>query len=279
MSLRSLLPILFSILTIISACSTSRKAERPDERRMEERSEWEDEEEHEGEKEEGGRRYRPSAPWGEPTMRLRGLDVASDTVTFHIGAPLFLRLSGSRQEGCAPFDGRPFFFDGAGAQIGWGLLEVADSLVLPRSQDGCDRFLLLTSENSNRLPEGVYTLKTLIFIDEKRSLYSDTLVVRAVRSPGGADTTSFTRFLLEQILRNSPLLSDPETLSAIFASGTPRGAESEIYRSVILQRGGDPSGARQALQEADRMVRQRGRPLDENASRVRNLLTPMERGR
>ncbi len=274
MTLRFLLPFLVAVIASFPACSSSQKTERPETRRMEREY---DREEEEGEEEEG--RYRPPAPWGEPTMQLRGLDVTSDTVTFHIGAPLFLRLSGDREIGCGPFDGRPFFFDGAGAQIGWGLLEVADSLVLPRGDGTCDRFLLLTSEYSNRLPEGVYTLKTLIFIDEKRSIYSDTLVVRAVRSPGGADTTSFTRFLLEQILRNSPLLADPETLAAMFAPGTPRGAEAEVYRSVILQRGGDLPGARRALLEADRIVLVRGHPLDQNASRVRGLLAPIEKQR
>lgn len=261
MTVRHLLaPLLF--VTLLSACSSSRTTEeRPAER--------------EGEVKEEKRRKlppAPPAPWGEAVMELRAIDTDSDTVTFHIGSPLILRLSGRREPGCAPFDGRPFYFDAVGAQIGWGFVEVADSILLPHLDGECDRYLLLTSENSNRLPEGVFTVKTEIFIDEKRALYSDTITLRCIRSPQGADTTSFNRFLIEQILRNSPLLADPETLGAVFGEGTPRGAESEVYRGLILLRGGDAAGAWRALEEADRLVDLRGRPLDSNAERVRRLL-------
>lgn len=276
-SLVTLLSILLlPVLTLVWSCSSSRKTGNPDDHYTEERSKLGEEE-----KEEFEGRHQPRAPWGEPVIRLSALEALPnasdsnlDTIEFHIGSPLLLRMTGSLNPGCEPFNGRPFFFDEGGAQIGWGLLEVADSLILPRSSGRCDRFLLLTSENSNRLPEGVYTLKALIFIDEKRSIYSDTIVLRAIRSHQGADTLSFTRFLIEQILKNSPLLNDQETLAAVFASGTPRGAESEVYRALILQRGGDLDGAHRALDQADRLVRERGRMLDANASAVRRRLAP-----
>jgi hypothetical protein len=48
----------------------------------------------------------------------------TDTVAFHIGSPLFLRLRiPAGNDACKPFNGRPFFFDSSGAQLGWGFQE------------------------------------------------------------------------------------------------------------------------------------------------------------
>jgi len=262
MAPHSLAPILLFAVSLVAGCSSSGRTQLPGSTVEVDRDSAV------GEKRGSRKSLTPPAPWGDATLHLSAIEGDARTITFHIGSPLLLRLSGARDLACEPFDGRPFFFDEVGAQVGWGLVEVSDSLLLPRSDDGCDRFLMLTSENSNRLPEGSFTLKTLVFVDEKRSVYSDTIVLRAKRSETGADSLSFNRFLIEQILRNSPLLGDPETLRAVFGPGTPRSAETEVYRALILQRAGDAIGFQQSLDEVDRLVRERGAPLDANAARV-----------
>lgn len=223
----------------------------------------------------------PRPPQAPPTwfggMHLEATDHPGDTIAFHIGSPLLLRLElPSGSIACEAFNGRPFYFDAAGAQVGWGFEEVADSMVLPRDPSRCDRFVFLSSESSNRMPEGDYTLKVLIFVDEHRQLYSDTVVIRAVRSASGADTLSYARFLQEQILKNSPLLGDPETLRAVFGDGTPRSATSEIYRALIYFRGGDTPGARAALTNS-RLLEETGRSRapGTTAERLRHILSKL----
>ncbi len=207
-------------------------------------------------------------------MHLAAVDHTGDTIEFHIGSPLLLRLDLAEGSlACEAFNGRPFYFDAAGVQVGWGFEEVADSMILRRDPARCERFLLLSSENSNRVPEGEFSLKVLIFVDEHRQLYSDTVVLRAVRSSSGADTLSYSRFLAEQILKNSPLLGDPETLRAVFGPGTPTSATSEIYRALIYWRGGDTPGARSALANSRLLERTgRSRTPGVTAARLREVL-------
>src|SRR5207249_88956 len=57
-------------------------------------------------------------PWGQG-MKLQALDLPSDTISFHIGSPLFLQLDFSGPAGCEPGNGRPFYFEASGAQLGW----------------------------------------------------------------------------------------------------------------------------------------------------------------
>ncbi|MEO5930028.1 MAG: hypothetical protein ABIR47_08850 [Candidatus Kapaibacterium sp.] len=247
-------------------CSHSKSAER-------ERERYERRGEHEGgeEEEEENARPVPPPPWGGGIV-VAPLEGGSDTVSFHIGSPMFLRMHLTADRACTPFNGTPFYFDAAGAQLGWGFEEVADSLLFPRTPGSCDRMLMLSSENSNRIAEGVYTFKVLIFIDAESRLYSDTIVVRAVRSNQGADTLSYARFLQEQIARRSPMLNDPETIRALFADGTPKSAESEIYRGVILYRGGDYAGAGAALRSSKEIEQKRRNPLTRGAAAARDAL-------
>lgn len=232
-------------------------------------------EEREGEEEEEEFERLPPAPpmpWGS------GLDIeptegSSDTLLFHIGSPFFLRMRVSGDRACEPFNGRPFYFDAGGSQLGWGFEEVADTLLFPHAPGSCQRIVMLSSENSNRVAEGYYTFKTLIFLDATDRLYSDTLVIHAVRSRSGADTISYGRFLQEQAVKNSPTLHDPETLRALFAEQTPKSAESEIYRAVILYRAGDNAGADAALQSSRALESRRGRPVGGTAAEARTRLT------
>lgn len=184
----------------------------------------------------------------------------TDTVAFHIGSPLFLRLRiPAGNDACKPFNGRPFFFDSSGAQLGWGFQEVTDSVLFPAVGNDCQRILMLSSEQSNKLPEGRYTLYVELMFDAQHRLTSNMIPIHPAYSKTGADSLSYSRFLAEQIVSNNPLLRDPETLRALFAEGVPKSVESELYRALILLRAGDAEAARQALSAADQ--RAAGKPL------------------
>jgi hypothetical protein len=259
---------------LLPSCSSSKDSARHD--RVSSRDA--DEEEHEEEEERMGayNAAEASAPENrDVTITLEPVEAPSDTIRFHIGSPVFIRMKIKGDVACEPFDGRPFFFDSHGSQLGWGFEEVADSLLFPRHAGSCDRVIMLSSDASNRIAEGNYTLTVTIFIDTKKHLYSDTLQLQAIRS-GGADQLSYTRFLQEQIIRNSPLLKDPETLRALFSDGAPRSAESEIYRALIFFRSGDRSQAQSALESATALEAARNRmvtggPADTRSALVKTL--------
>jgi hypothetical protein len=257
-----------TVVMPLAGCAHAQQSDREREREERER-----ELEHEREEEMERANRRPSKPmeWGGGII-VEPIEGPTDTVRFHIGSPLFLRLKIAGDRSCDPFNGQPFFFDALGAQLGWGFEEVADSLIFPRASGACERIVMLSSENSNRIAEGHYTFKTLIFIDAASRLYSDTIGVHAIRSEKGADDLSYTRFLQELIVKNSTMLNDPETINALFAEGTPRGAESEVYRAAILLRGGDATGAQSALASAKQLADRRGRPLDRSAATAYNAV-------
>lgn len=202
-----------------------------------------------------------------PSILLEPIDGKTDTVQFHIGSPLFLHLKINGERACRPFNGRPFFFDASGAQVGWGFVEVADSLLFPRPAGSCDRYLMLSSENSNLLAEGYYTLSVALLLDEKSELRSDTIVLHPVHS-SGADHLSYSRFLLEQILSNSPLLQDPTTMGELFAPHLPHSPASEVYHAAILYMGGDLYRAGELLKAARAMEKEQGMVMSPAAARV-----------
>ncbi len=256
----------------LTSCSSSKGSARAEEREREREREREEEEEE-------GREYRPTEAQlpadRDITIHLDPFEGHADTLRFHIGSPFFIRMrvDGNRTDGlaCEAFDGRPFYFDAGGSQLGWGFEEVADSLLFPRGRGVCDRVIMLSSDASNRIAEGNYTLTVTVFLEAKKHLYSDTLYLQAVRS-GGADDVSYTRFLQEQIVRNSPLLRDPETLRALFSDGAPRSAESEIYRALVYFRGGDRNQAQLALESATNLEAQRNRPVTGGTDEVRTAV-------
>jgi hypothetical protein len=261
----------FAVLSAVSiplaGCSHAKESERERDKNSQVRERDGDDDEHEEEEDEEFEHSPPPKPmeWGGGIV-VEPVEGATDTVRFHIGSPLFLRLKITADRACEPFSGQPFFFDALGAQLGWGFEEVADSIIFPHAKGACDRIVMLSSESSNRIAEGTYTFKTLIYIDAASRLYSDTIVVHAERSDGGANALSYSRFLQELIVRNSALLNDPETIRALFANTTPRSAESEVYRAAILLRGGDLTGAQGALASARQIAESRRNPLDRNAS-------------
>lgn len=235
----------------------------------------EEREHEEEEEEEGGKRKKVPTPppaWSIAEIMIDPAEAQSDTLRFHIGSPFFLRLKVTDAAACTPFSGRIFYFDAPGAQLGWGFHEVTDTLLFPRTAGSCERIVMLSSDNSNRIAEGDYTLKLQVFLDAANRVNSDTLVLQAVRSASGADTLSYARFLQEQIVNNSPLLADPETLRALFAEGTPRSPESEIYRAIILFKSGNPSGAEEALLSSRQLQNGRRKKLDQVASASRDAL-------
>ena len=266
-----LLLLVMAMLPLATGCRSSRESAREEREEHGERHEEED-----GDEEFEHARPAPPMAWGEG-MSVEPAEGGADTLLFHIGSPLFIRMRIEGDRACEPFNGTPFFFDAGGAQLGWGFEEVADTLLFPRSPGSCDRTLMLSSENSNRIAEGYYTFKTLIFLDAASRLYSDTLVIHAVRSRNGADTLSYARFLEEQMVRNSPMLSEPETLRALFADGTPKSAESEIYRAAILYRIGEAGSADAALASSAELERRRGRPVAGTAAQAREHLARLLR--
>lgn len=268
-----LLPSSVSILTSCSSSKESARRERIEAKRNGGDGDREEEErEEEEERKRAFRATEASAPeHRDVSITLEPVENASDTLRFHIGSPFFIRMRVNSDLACEPFNGRPFFFDENGSQLGWGFEEVSDSLLFPRLPGTCDRIIMLSSEASNRIAEGNYTFTLTIFVDATKHLYSDTLQLQAIRS-GGADQLSYTRFLQEQIIRNSPLLKDPETLRALFSDGAPKSPESEIYKALVFLRGGDRSQAQSALESATVLEAQRNRPVTGGAADTRATL-------
>ena len=252
-------------LPAIGACSSSRTSSGGS---ASERSAEEEEDD-----DESAAPRPPREQWATPRIDLEVAEGHLDTVTFHIGSPLFLRMRMPEGSACTPFNGQPFFFDASGAQLGWGFQEVVDSLLFPRDERPCDRILMLSSESSNRLAEGYYSLKIQIYNDERSRINSDTILLHPVRSASGATEQSYSRFIQEQIIRNSQLLvNDADTRAALFGEGVPKSAESEIYRALILYRSGDIAGAEYTLKSARDLQRFRERPLAEDARIARDAL-------
>ena len=76
------------------------------------------------------------------------------------------------------------------------------------------------------------------------------------RRIGVALPADYRRFLLEQIVHNSPLLHDPETIQALFAEGTPKSAESEVFHALVMYRSGEHS--RSEIYSGDRTTAAHG---------------------
>jgi hypothetical protein len=205
-------------------------------------------------------------------MILEPIEGPVDTVDFHIGSPLFLRLRIGDEAGCTPGTGEFFYFDAPGAQLGWSFQEVVDSLLFPPVPGRCERIIMLSSEASNRLAAGRFTMRSELFLAPKHRLGSDTIALHPVRSASGADEQSYARFLMEQIVRSAAHLRDPETVAALFGEGVPTSAESEVYRAVVLYRNGDYAGATYALRSSRDMERERRRPVNVAAARTRSTL-------
>ena len=204
-------------------------------------------------------------------ITLESIEGNNDTIRFHIGSPLFLRMNINTRLACEAFNGHPFFFDEKGVQIGWGFEEVQDTLVLGGEEGSCERFLMLTSESSNLLAEGYYPMSVALLIDEKSELRSDTIVLHPVHA-SGADERSYSRFIIEQIISRSPLLDDPVTLRELFASHLPQSFASDVYKAVIFYRGGDMFGAEEALTEAEKKMMTPVGELSVGARRLYNEL-------
>src|SRR4051794_29451732 len=105
---KGLFVLLLTLLTAIGSitlpgCSHSRQTTRGEQNQRERE---EDEEEEFG-------RPAPPAVWGGGIV-VEPIEGARDTVTFHIGSPLFLRMTIQGDRGCEPFNGTPFFFDANG---------------------------------------------------------------------------------------------------------------------------------------------------------------------
>jgi hypothetical protein len=203
---------------------------------------------------------------------LEPVEGPADTVGFHIGSPLFLRMRMGDPAACAPKNGEFFYFDAGGTQLGWGFEEVVDTLLFPAAAGRCERIVMLSSEASNRLAEGRFTMRAELFLDPSRKLGSDTLALHPVRSTSGADEVSYARFLMEQIVRNGAQLRDPETVAALFGEGVPTSAESEIYRAVVLYRIGDFAGAVISLRSSRELEQERRRAVGIAAATTRTTL-------
>jgi len=219
----------------------------------------------------------PSLYAQQASLDISAIEGMRDTVEFHIGSPFFLRLDVHDHDGCRPFDGTLLYSGAGGVQNGWGFEEVADTALFPVASGRCERVLMLSSENSNRVAEGWYPLAVAVSLENGTTLRSNRIVLHAVRSAAGADRLSYARFLMEQIVRHTQLLRDPETLSALFAEGTPQSAESEILRALILMGIGDPTTAAGALRQAERLAARR--PMADYAARVQERLNAAVGGR
>ncbi|MGE3802727.1 MAG: hypothetical protein AB7H80_17060 [Candidatus Kapaibacterium sp.] len=187
-------------------------------------------------------------------VAMESIEGIRDTIEFHIGSPLFLKLKIQTGRACEPFNGHPFFFDERGAQVGWGFEEVSDTLMFPDAEASCERYLMLSSEASNLLAEGYYSMSVALLIDEKSELRSDTIVLHPIHA-SGANTLSYSRFILEQIISNSPLLEDRATLRELFSNHLPQSFASDVYRAAIFYRGGDRIEASDALAAAERRMK------------------------
>lgn len=175
-------------------------------------------------------------------VRLTSIEGHRDTVTFHIGSPLFLRMDNRTGRGCAPRNGQPFIFGANGGQLSWGFAEAVDSLLFPHDPIDCHRYLYLSSEESNLIAEGYYPMSVALFLDEKESIVSDTIVLHPIHSDR-ANQTSYSRFLLEQLYTSSALIGNRSLQMELFADHLPQSYASKVYQAVLLYRSDDPLGA------------------------------------
>ena len=192
----------------------------------------------------GGSAQVPTHP-----LRITSLDGSSDTITFHIGSPLFLRIPGEPGRGCEGMNGHFFVFGENESQLGWGFREIADSIAFP--EPDCVRYLLLPSEESNGLAEGYYRVSVALLLDEKSRRTSDTVVLHPIHAPS-ASPDSYAQFLLEQLVLASTMLRNEATVSGLFADHLPKNRTIDLYEGLIRYRIGDLTGAREALARASR---------------------------
>ena len=183
-------------------------------------------------------------------LNISSLSGETDTVTFHIGSPLFLRVTGEPGRGCEPMNGRFFIFSERDMQLNWGFREVVDSVVLPREIGDCGRYLMLSSEESNALAEGHYKVSVALLLDERSKRASDTIVLNPIHA-AAASPSSFAQFLLEQIVTGAPLMQNRSTVEELFSGGLPRSQHISLYEAYIRIRSGDLEAARRALRQSD----------------------------
>lgn len=177
-------------------------------------------------------------------LAITSLAGASDTITFHIGSPLFLRIDGVPGRGCEPGNGQFFLFGPRDAQLGWGFREIVDSLAFP--PEGCVRYLMLPAAGSNALAEGYYPVSTALLLDERSRRTSDTIVLHPIHAES-ASADSYAQFLLEQLVEASPMLRNETTVAGLFADHLPKDLRTDLYEVLIRYRIGDLTGARIAL--------------------------------
>lgn len=205
-------------------------------------------------------------------ITIEPLETTGNKISFHVGSPMFLRVKINGKLGCEPMNGQFFYFDQKDIQVGWGFEEVFDSTLFPKDKKSCERIIMLSSENSNRLPEGDYQLKLALYVNEKIKLTSDTITLSPIHA-NQASQESYSAFLLEQIFRNSPVLQDPETLKAIFSDKSLASAESEIYCGLMKLRAGDISGSILALKNSEILESKAGKPLGNFASSIKKIVS------
>ncbi len=179
-------------------------------------------------------------------LSLSSLERETDTVSFHIGSPLFLVVDGVEGRGCEPENGQFFIFSEREMQLNWGFREVSDSILLPRERHPCVRYLMLSSEESNALAEGYYKVSVALLLDEKNRRVSDTIILNPIHAEGASES-SFSQFLLEQIVTDAPLLSSYATVEELFSGSLPRSASIFLYEAFLRYRMGDITGALEAL--------------------------------
>ena len=182
-------------------------------------------------------------------LRITSLDGNADTITFHIGSPLFLRIPGEPGRGCEAMNGHFFVFGENESQLGWGFREIADSTAFPETD--CVRYLMLPSEESNGLAEGYYRVSVALLLDEKSRRTSDTVVLHPIHAPS-ASPDSYAQFLLEQLILASTMLRNEATVDGLFADHLPKNRTIDLYEGLIRYRIGDLTGAREALARASR---------------------------
>lgn len=204
-------------------------------------------------------------------IRLEPLDAASSKLVFHIGSPMFLRVKIDGKLGCEPLNGQFFYFDENDVQVGWGFEEVYDSTLFPNQKNSCERIIMLSSENSNRLAEGEFKVKINLYVNDKTKLVSNLVTLNPIHAKS-ATTDSYSAFLLEQLFKNNPILQDPETLKAIFLDKSLASPESEVYCSVLKFRAGDFSGAKQSLHDSELLSTKLGKPLAKAAAGIKKII-------
>ena len=204
-------------------------------------------------------------------LTIQALEGRSDTISFHIGSPLILRIEGTAGRGCEQMNGEFFLFSSKRAQLGWLFREVSDSLLFPWSRSTCARYLMLTSEESNDLAEGFYQVSVALLLDERSRRVSDTIVLNPIHAEG-ASRDSYGAFLAEQIASNAPLLRERETQKELFSDHLPKSRLIYLYEAIIRYRSGDLGGARVAYGKSIEIGGTAGRYIDEVSKMVAPLV-------